>query len=196
MGLVLMGYLYLITIELKRGNKMNLKLTEIETNKIIPYENNSKEHPEWQISQIMKSIEAFGFNDPIAINENFMIIEGHGRYLAAKELNMEKIPCIILTGMSDEQIRAYTIAHNKLCMNTDFDLEKLRYEMNALTVENFDITLTGFSQIELEDINKTLDCGKLRLSETYEDKNKEIDLEDEEFKDFSHCCPRCGFEFN
>ena len=191
-----MGYLYLITIELKRGNKMNLKLTEIETNKIIPYENNSKEHPEWQISQIMKSIEAFGFNDPIAINENFMIIEGHGRYLAAKELNMEKIPCIILTGMSDEQIRAYTIAHNKLCMNTDFDLEKLRYEMNALTVEKFDITLTGFSQIELEDINKTLDCRKLRLSETYEDKNKEIDLEDEEFKDFSHCCPRCGFEFN
>ena len=60
--------------------------------------------------------------------------------------------------------------------DTYFDLEKLRYEMNALTVENFDITLTGFSQIELEDINKTLDCGKLRLSETYEDKNKEIDL--------------------
>ena len=53
---------------------------------------------------------------PIAINENFMIIEGHERYLAAKELNMEKFLCIILTGMSYEQIRAYTIAHNKLCM--------------------------------------------------------------------------------
>lgn len=144
----------------------------------------------------MKSIEAFGFNDPIAVDENFVIVEGHGRYLAARELNLEKVPCIILKGMTQEQIRAYTIAHNKLCMNTNFDLEKLRYEINALTVENFDITLTGFSTIELEDINTVLDRGKLKLSENYEDKNKEINLEDDEFQEFKNCCPRCGFEFN
>ena len=129
-----------------------LKTKLISLNKIIPYENNAKEHPDWQIAQIKNSIEQFGFNDPIAVNENMGIIEGHGRYLAAKELGLKEVPCIILSGMTADEERAYIIAHNKLTMNTGFDLEVLEYELNALKVEDFDLSLTGFEDTEIENI--------------------------------------------
>ena len=129
-----------------------LKTKLINLNEITPYENNAKEHPDWQIAQIKNSIEQFGFNDPIAVNENMGIIEGHGRYLAAKELGLKKVPCIILSGMTADEERAYIIAHNKLTMNTGFDLEVLEYELNALKVEDFDLSLTGFEDTEIENI--------------------------------------------
>lgn len=129
-----------------------LKTKLINLDEITPYENNAKEHPDWQIAQIKNSIEQFGFNDPIAVNENMGIIEGHGRYLAAKELGLKEVPCIILSGMTADEERAYIIAHNKLTMNTGFDLEVLEYELNALKVEDFDLSLTGFENIEIDDI--------------------------------------------
>lgn len=129
-----------------------LKTKLISLDEIIPYENNAKEHPDWQIAQIKNSIEKFGFNDPIAVNENMGIIEGHGRYLAAKELGLKEVPCIILSGMTADEERAYIIAHNKLTMNTGFDLEVLEYELNALQVEDFDLSLTGFEDKEIDDI--------------------------------------------
>lgn len=129
-----------------------MEIVILKLNEIIPYENNAKEHPQWQVDQIAKSIKEFGFNDPIAVNGNKGIIEGHGRYLAAKELGMEEVPCIILDNMTEEQERAYIIAHNKLTMNTGFDLEVLEYELNALKVEDFDLELTGFDEAEIEDI--------------------------------------------
>ena len=129
-----------------------LKTKLINLDEITPYENNAKEHPDWQIAQIKNSIEQFGFNDPIAVNENMGIIEGHGRYLAAKELGLKKVPCIILSGMTADEERAYIIAHNKLTMNTGFDLEALEYELNALKVEDFDLSLTGFNQDDIENI--------------------------------------------
>ena len=129
-----------------------LKTKLISLDEIIPYENNAKEHPDWQIAQIKNSIEQFGFNDPIAVNENMGIIEGHGRYLAAKELGLKEVPCIILSGMTADEERAYIIAHNKLTMNTGFDLEVLEYELNALKIEDFDLSLTGFEDTEIENI--------------------------------------------
>lgn len=129
-----------------------LKTKLISLDEITPYENNAKEHPDWQIAQIKNSIEQFGFNDPIAVNENMGIIEGHGRYLAAKELGLKEVPCIILSGMTADEERAYIIAHNKLTMNTGFNLEVLEYELNALQVEDFDLSLTGFENSEIENI--------------------------------------------
>lgn len=128
------------------------EIVTLKLDEIIPYENNAKEHPQWQVDQIAKSIQEFGFNDPIVVNGNKGIIEGHGRYLAAKELGMKELPCIILDNLTEEQERAYIIAHNKLTMNTGFDLEVLEYELNALKVEDFDLELTGFDETEIEDI--------------------------------------------
>ena len=119
-----------------------LKILYLNISEIKEYENNSKEHPEWQISQIANSIKKFGFNDPIAIDENNIIIEGHGRYLAAKKLDLNKIPCIQLKELKEEEKKAYIIAHNKLTMNTGFDLEKLKAELEILKITNIDLELT------------------------------------------------------
>ena len=121
-----------------------LKILYLDISEIKEYENNSKEHPEWQISQIANSIKKFGFNDPIAIDENNIIIEGHGRYLAAKKLGLNKIPCIQLKELKEEEKKAYIITHNKLTMNTGFDLEKLKAELEILKLTNIDLELTGF----------------------------------------------------
>lgn len=129
-----------------------LKIINKNINDIKEYENNAKEHPQWQIEQIANSIQEFGFNDPIAINADNQIIEGHGRLLAAKQLGLSEVPCIVLDGLTEVQERAYIIAHNKTTMNTDFDLDRLQYELNALKVEDFDLSLTGFSDDEIDSI--------------------------------------------
>ena len=152
-----------------------LKTKLISLDEIIPYENNAKEHPDWQIAQIKNSIERFGFNDPIAVNENMGIIEGHGRYLAAKELELKEVPCIILSGMTADEERAYIIAHNKLTMNTGFDLEVLGYELNALKVEDFDLSLTGFEDTEIENILDKDDDFEENIKE-----EKNVALDDKE----------------
>ena len=164
------------------GGKMKeLKIINKNIDDIKEYENNAKEHPDWQIEQIANSIQEFGFNDPIAINADNQIIEGHGRLLAAKQLGLTEVPCIVLIGLTEVQERAYIIAHNKTTMNTDFDLDRLQYEMNALKVEGFDLNLTGFSEYETENL----------LRET-EEINLDEFVSDEEKKQKEKRCPHCG----
>ena len=121
-----------------------MKIEKININEINEYSGNVKEHPEWQIEQIKNSIQEFGFNDPIAIDEKGIIIEGHGRYLALKELGYAEVEVIRLNHLTEEQKTAYAIAHNKLTMNTEFDIEKLQYDLDLL----------GFDEAELEEITE------------------------------------------
>nr|DAL04169.1 MAG TPA: Putative modification methylase [Caudoviricetes sp.] len=109
--------------------------------KIIPYENNAKIHTKEQIEQIKNSILQFGNNDPIAIDENNTIIEGHGRYFALKELGYNDVDVIKLTHLDEEKKRAYILVHNKLTMNTDFDFNLLQEELDCL---NIDMSQFGF----------------------------------------------------
>ena len=129
-----------------------MKIEKVKIKEIKLYENNAKIHPEWQVEQIKNSIIEFGFNDPIAIDENNVIIEGHGRLMALKELGYKEVECIRLEHLTEEQKVAYAIAHNKLTMNTDFDTEKLRMELSNLEESNFDLSVLGFENIELEEI--------------------------------------------
>ena len=80
-----------------------MKIEKISLNKIKPYENNAKQHPVEHIEQIKKSIEQFGNNDPIAIDENGVIIEGHGRYFALKELGYKDAEVIRLSHLNEQQ---------------------------------------------------------------------------------------------
>ena len=111
---------------------MSLKIEYIPVKDIVPYKNNVKLHPDEQIGQIKRSIEEFGFNDPIATWHG-TVVEGHGRLIAAQELGMETVPVIRLDGLSDEQRRAYTLIHNKLTMNSGFDFDLLDLELGDIT---------------------------------------------------------------
>jgi len=128
-----------------------MEIEYIDIAKIKEYENNAKEHPQEQVQQIADSIEEFGFNDPVAIDEDNIIIEGHGRYLASKILGLKSIPIIRLKHLSETQKRAYILAHNKLTLNTGFDKETLIKELTSLFESGFDLLITGFDENEIEE---------------------------------------------
>lgn len=114
-----------------------LKIEYVDINSIRPYENNAKEHPREQIEQIKKSIEQFGMDDPIGIWKD-EIVEGHGRLIACKEMGMAEVPIIRLDHLTDEERRAYTLAHNKLTMNSDFNLDILNKELESIGTINME----------------------------------------------------------
>lgn len=126
---------------------MNLKIEYIPVKDIVPYKNNAKLHPDEQIGQIKRSIEEFGFNDPLAVWHG-TVVEGHGRLIAAQELGMETVPVIRLDELSDEQRRAYMLVHNKTTMNSDFDVDILNMELEDLP--DFDAEFYDF-ELEIDD---------------------------------------------
>jgi DNA modification methylase len=127
-----------------------LKIEYVDINTIKPYKNNAKLHPQEQIEQIKKSIEQFGMDDPIGIWKD-EIVEGHGRLIACKELGYTEVPIIRLDHLTDEERKAYTLAHNKLTMNSDFDLDILQEELQNIELDMSDF---GFDEIELDDIEQ------------------------------------------
>lgn len=127
-----------------------MKIEQIETEKLIPYARNSRTHSDEQIAQIMASIKEFGFTNPVLVDEDGGIIAGHGRTVAAQRLQMKTVPCIRLTHLTPAQKKAYVIADNKLALNAGWDDEMLKVELGELREEDFDLSLTGFSDEELE----------------------------------------------
>ena len=125
-----------------------MKIEKMNIENIIPYENNAKIHTKEQIEQIKNSILQFGNNDPIAIDENNTIIEGHGRYFALKELGYNDVDVIKLTHLDEEKKRAYILVHNKLTMNTGFDFKLLQEELDCL---NIDMMPFGFEDLQFDD---------------------------------------------
>lgn len=123
-----------------------------KVNDLIPYINNSRTHSEEQVNQIVASINEFGFTNPLLIDEKDNIIAGHGRLLASKKLKMEEVPCIILSGLTEAQKKAYVIADNKMALNAGWDDELLKLELENLKELEFDLELTGFDVDELDDI--------------------------------------------
>lgn len=122
----------------------NLKIEYVPISELNAYVNNAKEHPAEQVEQIKKSILEFGMNDPIAVWKDNVIIEGHGRLLACAELGEDYsvVPIIRLDHLTDEQRRAYALVHNKLTMNSDFNLDLL--DMELANIENVSMVDFGF----------------------------------------------------
>ena len=140
---------------------MKLKIEYVDINSIKPYSKNAKLHPEEQIEQIKKSIEQFGMDDPIGIWKD-EIVEGHGRLIACKQLGYTEVPIIRLDHLTDEERKAYTLAHNKLTMNSDFDLDILQEELN------------NFDTIDMKDFGFDIDLGLDEEQEIIEDEVPEV----------------------
>jgi DNA modification methylase len=140
-----------------------VKLERLPLTSIKPYENNAKIHTPEQIGQIIKSIEDLGFNDPIAVDENGMIIEGHGRFMALQQMGWTEVDCIRLEGLTEDQKRAYIHIHNQLTMNTGFDLDILEQELK--TIEGFDLAFFGFDMDFEIDSDFSFDDGEKAQAE-------------------------------
>lgn len=119
-----------------------MKIEVLPIDSLKPYENNAKIHTPAQVAQIAASIQEFGNNDPIAVDENNMVIEGHGRLLALKSPGVKEAECIRLVGLTDDQKRAYIHIHNQLTMNTGFDMDILTQELKS--IEGIDMSFFGF----------------------------------------------------
>jgi hypothetical protein len=134
---------------------------------LIPYAANSRTHSDAQVAQIAASIKEFGWTNPILIDGDNTIIAGHGRLLAARKLGMDEVPAIRIGHLSKAQQRALVIADNQLAMNAGWDMDMLKAEIEGLKLDDFDVDLLGFSDLEIADIFKqgeedaaTLDSDK------------------------------------
>lgn len=127
-----------------------MKIEQLQVIDLIPFINNSRTHSDEQVAQVAASIKEFGFTNPILIDGDNGIIAGHGRLMAARKLSIETVPCIRLAHLSEAQRRAYVIADNKLALNAGWDDELLSLELGELKEMDFDLSLIGFSEDELE----------------------------------------------
>lgn len=152
-----------------------MEIVNIAVDKLVPYENNPRNNTE-AIQYVANSIKEFGFKVPLVIDEDNIVICGHTRLLAAKQLGLKDVPCVVADDLTDEQIKAFRLADNKVGEIATWDLNKLQLELDFLdcNMEEF-----GFiSAMEEPDITDFL--------EDHESKTKEPK---------TVVCPECGHAF-
>lgn len=126
----------------------------VPVSKLVPYVNNARTHSPEQVMKLRSSLREFGFINPIIIDRDYGIIAGHGRILAAKEEGITEVPCVFVDYLTEAQKKAYILADNRMAMDAGWDEELLRVEIEALQGEAFDVSLTGFDEMELADLFK------------------------------------------
>lgn len=127
-------------------------IEHIATDALIPYARNSRTHSPEQVAQLARSIEQFGFTNPVLVDEHNTLIAGHGRVMAAQRIGLPAVPAIRLLHLSDTQRRAYVIADNKLAEQAGWNMAMLTREVEDLMEENFDISMLGFGDDELAEL--------------------------------------------
>lgn len=131
-----------------------------------PYGKNPRKHSDDHLRQLWASIVEFGWTQPILIDEENLILAGHGRYGAAKIGGLERVPCLRLIGLSNAQKQAVIVSDNKLTENSTWDQGLLMAEIAELIEVDFDISILGFSENELDDL--------LGTSEESEDQSEDL----------------------
>ena len=123
-----------------------MEITWADPAALIPYENNTKTHPPEQVKRIAESIKQFGWQQPIVVDRDNVVIIGHGRLLAAKELLLEKVPVVCADTLTEEQAQALRLADNKT-NESPWDFGKLEEELAALSIAGVDMTAFGFDDL-------------------------------------------------
>ena len=130
--------------------KTTERLEKIDINKLVGYARNARTHSKEQILQLRSSLREFGFINPVLCDKDFNIIAGHGRIMAAKEEGIAEVPCVFVEHLTEAQRRAYILADNRLAMNAGWDADMLSVELADLQGADFDLSLLGFDDKELE----------------------------------------------
>ena len=157
-----------------------MNIQQISINDLKPYPHNAKKHPSEQVEHIANSIREFGFQQPIVVDKDNVVVIGHGRLLAAKKLNMDSVPCVRADDLTDEQIKALRLADNKT-NESPWDFSLLDSELESIT------------DIDMSEFNFNLDGGNTfdenQLDELF------ADAPEKEKKPKMIKCPHCGQEF-
>ena len=162
---------------------MELKIVYLPVDSLTPYEGNARKHTPEDIESIKISIQNDGFLDPVGVwGKDNLIVEGHGRQIAAKELGLETVPCIRLDHLTEEQRKEYAIRHNRTAELSAWDFGKLEEELADLELQEIDIS----------DLKFSFNFDQMDTNTETPDSFKEYG-EDTETK---HKCPRCGYEWN
>lgn len=166
-----------------KGGKME-KQVKFEMRKVsdlIPYAMNARTHSDEQITRVASSIKEFGFLNPVIISDDNGILAGHCRVLAAKKLGLEQVPCILENHLTDTQKKAYILADNKLALDSDWDVEILRNQIDFLSGEDFDLDKIGFKDFDIDAID----------ADGFFDEEAQVEKSEEPKK---IKCPNCGAE--
>lgn len=132
--------------------KTTTEMQLVSLEKLVPYVNNARTHSPEQITRLRSSLREFGFINPVIIDQDYGIIAGHGRVLAAKEENITEVPCVFVDYLTEAQKKAYILADNRMALDAGWDEELLRIEIESLQGADFDVSLTGFSEDEIADL--------------------------------------------
>lgn len=158
-----------------------MEIIKLRLDQLKPYEKNAKRHTDEQIQHIINSIEQFGMNDPIGIwGEKNVIVEGHGRYFALKKMGVKEVDCIRLDHLSDEERKAYTLVHNQATLETPFDDDLLKIELDGI----FDIDMSEFGFADFSETNNFDDFVDEKSESEFEEKKEKYTV-----------CPQCGMHF-
>ncbi|HBE9093204.1 ParB/Srx family N-terminal domain-containing protein [Serratia fonticola] len=149
-------------------------------NSMMVYARNARTHSTEQVEKIIGSIKKYGWTNPILIDESGEVIAGHGRLLAAEKIGFDPVPTITLFGLTDAEKKAYRLADNKLPLDAGWDNDLLTMELGDLLAEGFDLTLTGFSAEEIDNM--------LNVDFSPGDEGDQGKLDQLEEK----LCPHCG----
>lgn len=152
-----------------------MQVIQIEIENLIPYENNPRYNDD-AVQYVAESIKNFGFKVPIIIDTDNVIVAGHTRLKAAEQLGMKKVPCIIADDLTEEQIKAFRLADNKVGEIADWDYELLQKELSE--IEDINMQDLGFADVEGLDFEQFF-----------------TDYEPEEKPPKMVCCPHCGEMF-
>jgi site-specific DNA-methyltransferase (adenine-specific) len=161
-----------------------MEIKSIETNKILPYINNPRKLS--NIDKVASSIKEFGFQQPIVVDKNYVIIVGHTRFEAAKKLGLKEVP-VQIAELSEIEAKAYRIADNKVAQDNYWDLDKLQIELDDILKNNYELLKTGFDADELDNL--------LNRSSKVDANIKDTEITDEDLK-AKNKCPSCGYEFD
>ncbi len=139
-----------IALDNTKPSQLTSKVEQLSTSKLKPNPRNARTHSAVQVRQIAASIERFGFTNPILVDDEEMILAGHGRLAAAMQLGMDLVPVLRLSHLSAAERRAYVLADNKLALNAGWDRDQLALELQGLIDLDFEVELTGFSTAEID----------------------------------------------